>query len=70
MSSATSSSDRPRMEPLLAKSGLVYSERGLLTEVLCKPKLMPLKSITLQKMEKMEKKAASILSSQAATSKW
>lgn len=40
---------------ILPKAGLVYSEKGALSEVLCKPKILPLKSITLQKLEQMEK---------------
>lgn len=39
---------------MLPKAGLVVSEKGNLTEVLCKPKILPLKSITLQKLEEME----------------
>lgn len=39
---------------VLPKAGLVVSEKGNLTEILCKPKIMPLKSITLQKLEDME----------------
>jgi BBSome-interacting protein 1 len=42
------------LREILPKAGLVVSEKGNLTEVLCKPKLMPLKSITLQKLEEME----------------
>ena len=39
---------------VLPKAGLVVSEKGNLTEILCKPKILPLKSITLQKLEEME----------------
>lgn len=42
------------MQEVLPKAGLVVSEKGNLTEILCKPKIMPLKSITLQKLEEME----------------
>lgn len=42
------------MKEILPKAGLVYSEKALLSEALCKPKLLPLKSATLQKLEKME----------------
>ena len=41
---------------MLPKTGLVYSERGMLTGIMCKPKIMPIKSITLEKIEEMEKK--------------
>ena len=43
----------------MPKAGLVYSEKATLSEVLCKPKILPLKSITLMKLEEMEKKLAS-----------
>ena len=44
----------PVIAEVLPKAGLVVSEKGSLSEILCKPKLMPLKSITLQKLEEME----------------
>ena len=40
---------------ILPKAGLVYSEKGNLSEVLCKPKIMPIKSSTLEQIEQMEK---------------
>jgi BBSome-interacting protein 1 len=46
--------NRPKIEEVLPKSGLVYSERGGLSEVLCKPKLMPLKSVVIEQLEKIE----------------
>jgi BBSome-interacting protein 1 len=42
------------LSEVLPKAGLVVSEKGSLTEILCKPKLLPLKSITLQKLEEIE----------------
>lgn len=50
----------PVLSEVLPKSGLVFSEKGCLTYVLCKPKIMPIKSVTLQKLEEMEKKAAEL----------
>lgn len=44
----------PALDAVLPKAGLVVSEKGGLAEVLCKPKILPLKSITLQKLEEME----------------
>ena len=41
---------------ILPKAGLVYSEKGNLSEVMCKPKIMPLKSQTLRKLEDMDKR--------------
>merc|ERR1712159_66282 len=43
---------------VLPKAGLVYSEKGNLSEVLSKPKILPIKSRTLEKLEEMEKEAA------------
>lgn len=43
---------------ILPKAGLVYSEKGNLGEVLSKPKIMPIKSITLEKLEQLEKDVA------------
>lgn len=41
---------------VLPQHGLLYSE-DLPDYILCKPKLMPLKSVTLEKLEKMQKDA-------------
>ena len=37
------------------QAGLVYSEKGNLTEVLCKPKLIAIKSRSLMALEQKEK---------------
>ena len=42
---------------ILPKSGLVYSERGGLVEVLCKPKILPLRSSVLEKLKLIEQQA-------------
>ena len=36
--------DQYQIKPILPRAGLVYSEKSNLTEVLCKPKILPLKS--------------------------
>lgn len=41
---------------VLPKQGQLYDE-DLPTMVLCKPKLLPLKSVTLEKLEKMQRDA-------------
>lgn len=51
---------RPVIQEVLPKAGLVYSEKGNLSEVLCKPKIMPIKSVTLEKIEQMEADMAKI----------
>eukprot|EP00657_Telonema_sp_P-1_P006345 TRINITY_DN24755_c0_g1_i1.p1 TRINITY_DN24755_c0_g1~~TRINITY_DN24755_c0_g1_i1.p1 ORF type:complete len:101 (-),score=38.48 TRINITY_DN24755_c0_g1_i1:127-429(-) len=60
---AQPASERPT--EILPKAGLVYSEKGNLSEVLCKPKIMPMKSVTLQKLEEMEKFAANLAATAA-----
>lgn len=50
-------SDDGRIQEVLARAGLVYSEKSNLNEVMCKPKLMPLKSVTLERIEKMQQEA-------------
>lgn len=42
------------LREILPKQGLVYSERGSLSEVLCKPKILPLKSAVLEQLKKIE----------------
>ena len=56
----TSSGERGsvKITEVLPESGLVYSEKGALSEVLSKPKIMPLKSVTLERIEEMERQAA------------
>ena len=39
---------RPRISEVLPKNGLVYSEKGTPSEVLCKPKMLPIKSSAAQ----------------------
>jgi len=46
--------NRVNVQEILPKTGLVYSERGGLAEVLCKPKIMPLKSAVLEQLQKVE----------------
>ena len=46
-----------QLEAVLPRAGVVFSESDELTHILCKPKILPLKSITLQKIEEMEKAA-------------
>ena len=44
----------PELQEVLPKAGLVVSEKGQLSEMLCKPKILPLKSVSLERIEKME----------------
>lgn len=54
---AASAAPPARLPEVLPKAGLVYSEKGNLGEILCKPKIMAIKSVTLEKIENMEKQA-------------
>ena len=47
-----------KLKEIIPKSDIIYSEKGPLNEILCKPKILPLKSLTLQKLEEMEKQFA------------
>ncbi len=48
------------IQEVLPKAGLVYSEKGNLSEVMCKPKIMALKSVTLERLEAMEREAKAV----------
>ena len=56
MSGAGKSEHPDALREVLPKRGLVYQESNPQL-VLCKPKLLPLKSVTLEKLEKMQKDA-------------
>jgi len=51
-----STSSSTLIKEVLPKQGQLYDE-DLPSMVLCKPKLLPLKSVTLEKLEKMQKDA-------------
>ena len=59
--------DRPTLLEVLPKAGLVYSEKGNLSEVLCKPKIMPIKSVSLERLEAMEQQAENFRKSNPTT---
>ncbi|KAK9829436.1 hypothetical protein WJX72_005855 [[Myrmecia] bisecta] len=63
-----SGEQKPDLTEILPKTGLVFSQKGELTEVLCKPKIMPLKSVTLERLEEMEAHAAARDAQQALDS--
>lgn len=54
---------KPLMKECLPKQGLTYHE-DMPTVVLCKPKLLPLKSVSLEKMEKMQREAQELVKQQ------
>jgi len=44
-----------RLKEIIPKNGIVFNEKNEFAEVLCKPKLLPLKSMNIKKLEKLEK---------------
>ena len=40
---------------VLPKSGIVLSDQGDLNEILCKPKILPIKSKIIKKLEEIER---------------
>lgn len=44
-----------QLREIIPRSGIVYNENNEFTEILCKPKLLPLKSVTIRKLEELEK---------------
>lgn len=52
--------DNGLKEILNARNGLLFFEEEL-SPVFCKPKLIPLKSVTLEKLEKMQSEAMEIM---------
>ncbi|XP_065896664.1 BBSome-interacting protein 1-like [Dysidea avara] len=55
----------PKLREVVPKFGLLYSEHKPQL-ALCKPKILPLKSVTLEKLEKMQKDAQEMLKMQEA----
>jgi len=60
---------RVQIAEVLPKAGLVYSEKGQLGETLSKPKIMPLKSISLERIEAMEREAKQLAETMAQREK-
>ena len=48
------------LQEVLPKAGLVYSEKGNLNQVLSKPKILALKSVSLLQLQEMEMKAKNL----------
>ena len=47
--------NRANLKPVIPKIGIRFSRRDEFQEILCKPKLIPLKSLNLMKLEEMER---------------
>lgn len=57
------------VQEVLPKYGLLFTEQSPMP-VLCKPKIMPLKSVTLEKLEKMQKDAQEAIKQQEEKEKF
>ena len=57
--------DGDTIRHVIPQKGLVYTEQSSML-VLCKPKILPLKSVTLEKLEKMQAAAAKKAEAKAA----
>jgi BBSome-interacting protein 1 len=44
-----------KLKEIIPKNGIVFNEKNNFPEVLCKPKLLPIKSTTIRKLEELEK---------------
>lgn len=44
-----------KIKEIIPKNGIIFNEKIEFPEVLCKPKILPLKSMTLKKLEELEK---------------
>ncbi|XP_061178440.1 BBSome-interacting protein 1-like [Saccostrea echinata] len=56
---------KQQIKEVLPKQGLLYQE-DMPTVVLCKPKILPLKSVTLEKLERMQREAQDTVKQQEA----
>ena len=45
----------PKVSELLPKRGIILHEKGKLSEVLCKPKILPLRSKVVIRMQELER---------------
>ncbi len=54
-----STAPRPKLREVLPSQGAVFVERSL-SEVLCKPKILGIKSVALEKVEAIEKEGAAL----------
>ena len=46
---------KKELKEIIPKKGVLCSEQQQFIEIMCKPKILPLKSLTLLKLEQMEK---------------
>jgi hypothetical protein len=68
-SPATAAGDPEPLTEVIPKTGLVFSEKSTMVELLCKPKLMPIKSEALIRLETLEKEATIALNAVASANR-
>jgi hypothetical protein len=61
--------EEPKISEVLPKAGLVYSEKSSMSELHCKPKIMPIKSAALERLEQMENEAKAVFASNVPQSR-
>ena len=44
-----------KLKEIIPKNGIVFNEKSEFSAILCKPKLLPLKSMNIKKLEHLEK---------------
>ena len=44
-----------KLREVIPKQGIIYNERKEFPEAVCKPKILPLKSFNIRKLEELEK---------------
>lgn len=49
------SASKVSVSEVLPKTGIVLSDQGDLKEILCKPKILPIKSKVIKKLEEIER---------------
>jgi len=60
--------DNKEIHEVLPKTGLLYTEQSIMP-ILCKPKILPLKSVTLEKLEKMQRDSQEMIKRQEEEAK-
>lgn len=69
LSSPAAAAEPEALTEVIPKTGLVFSEKSTMVELLCKPKLMPIKSEALIRLEALEKEATIALNAAATANR-
>lgn len=66
---ASSAAEPEPLTEVIPKTGLVFSEKSTMVELLCKPKLMPIKSEALIRLEALDTEATAALNAVATANR-